>query len=324
MLTAASAVSKRQRRLTACAGGGRAAMTSEAALAPEAGPETGQGRKTKDVLEAAAKLFLDGPGNGLGPGGERIYAEPIFGYASAGDPLWADIAADIGEDFWRPEAAFERGRPGSGLEAASLSVAVILCPQTEATIADQRRAKGFPAERWIRSRFLHDRIIDPMCDQVAAALAEAGVAAVVPDHLPGFGAKPHPRYQISSQWSHRHAGFVAGLGTFGLCDGLITTVGKAHRLGSLVVAAQLAPTPRAYSGPYDYCLWHNSGRCAKCADRCPAGALTKSGHDKILCQAFLNEVSAPRISAQWPELKGAYGCGLCQSAVPCDTRRPGA
>ena len=306
-------------------------MTGDSALAGPAsgslaGPASGdltRGDQAKVVLEDAARLFLDGPANLAGPGGERIYASPLFGYAAAGDPVWADIAADIGDAFWRPEKAFEMAFGGPA-DPAGLSVAVILCPQTNQTISDQRRAKGFPAERWVRSRFLHDKIIDPMCDFVAAALSAQGVQAVVPDHLPGFAMGPHPRYQLSSPWSHRHAAFAAGLGTFGLCDGLITSVGKAHRLGSLVVAENLAATPRDYQGPYDWCLWHSSGKCAKCADRCPAGALTKAGHDKIRCQAFLMEAAKPKIGKLWPDLEGAYGCGLCQSAVPCDTRRPGA
>jgi ferredoxin len=282
-----------------------------------------EGQKVKDVLESAARLFMDGPDNHVGPGGERIYAEPFFGYASGGDPVWQDIEESIGEGYWTPAAAFERAFPGSGAAPSDLAVAVIVCPQTAATNADQRRASGFPAERWVRSRFLHDKIIDPMGESVRSALSAAGVQAVVPDHLEGFGMRPHQRYQISSPWSHRHAAFAAGLGTFGLCDGLITKVGKAHRLGSWVVRFPLEPDPRPYQGPYDYCLWHARGRCAKCVDRCPAGALTKKGHDKLLCRAFLMDQAKPRISRMWPELSGGYGCGLCQSAVPCDTRRPG-
>jgi epoxyqueuosine reductase QueG len=281
------------------------------------------GEEVKKVLELAASDFLSGPANSWGPEGERSYAEPLFGYAAGSDPLWKVFARDIGDMYWTPEAAYKRAFPGSNLKGAELSVAVILCPQTKATIADQRRAVGFPAERWVRSRFLHDQILDPLCDFVASALAAAGVKACVPDHLEGFGQMPHPAYQIASPWSHRHAAFAAGLGTFGLCDGLITKVGKAHRLGSLIVGRSLAPTERPYHGPYDYCLWHSSGRCLKCVDRCPVGALSEKGHDKSLCQSFLNS-TRPKIKEMWPELSGGYGCGLCQSAVPCDARLPRA
>jgi hypothetical protein len=297
-------------------------MTPDEASSPE--PATAPGDEVKAIVERTARLFLDGPGNLRGPGGERIFGQPVFGYASGDDPIWDVFARDIGEGYWRPAETIERAFPGSGARAADLSVAVIICPQTKATMADQRRATGFPAKRWVRSRFLHNQVIDPLSDAVAAALAAAGVRAVVPDHLDGFAQRPHPRYQIASPWSHRHAAFAAGLGTFGLCDGLITGVGKAHRLASLVLERALAPTPRPYEGPYDYCLWHAKGTCAKCVDRCPAGALSRAGHDKLRCLDFFNRVVTPRVKKLWPELAGGYGCGLCQSGVPCDVRIPGA
>lgn len=39
---------------------------------------------------------------------------------------------------------------------------------------------------------------------------------------------------ISSNWSERHAAYVAGLGTFSLNDALITVNGIAHRVGSIL------------------------------------------------------------------------------------------
>ena len=42
----------------------------------------------------------------------------------------------------------------------------------------------------------------------------------------------------------RHAAHAAGLGTFGLCDGLITAKGKAMRAGSVVARIAVAQTPR--------------------------------------------------------------------------------
>jgi epoxyqueuosine reductase QueG len=113
------------------------------------------------------------------------------------------------------------------------------------------------------------------------------------------------------------------LGTFGLCDGLITRVGKAHRMGSLVINHPLPVTLRDYRDD-DFrrdCLWFNSGSCGLCVKRCPVGALSSSGHDKEKCSGFLNRTK-DYIAANWPDLAGAYGCGLCQSRVPCAVRAP--
>jgi len=52
-------------------------------------------------------------------------------------------------------------------------------------------------------------------------------------------------YTFASTWSERHAAHTFGIGTFGLCDGLITSRGKAMRCGSLVANIQIPSTKGA-------------------------------------------------------------------------------
>jgi epoxyqueuosine reductase QueG len=201
-------------------------------------------------------------------------------------------------------------------------VVVVVCPQTAETIADQNAAACFPAERWVRSRFFHDQVVGKLCACLAASLESEGTSAVIPDSLAGFATYQHPRFQIASSWSHRHAAFAAGLGTFGLCDGLITKAGKAHRLCSLIADFRFEPSDRPYLKAYEYCLFFSNGSCGKCVGRCPASALGRRGHDKALCRGFLDSTTS-RIEKAHADLPGAYACGLCQSAVPCGNRIPG-
>jgi epoxyqueuosine reductase QueG len=55
-------------------------------------------------------------------------------------------------------------------------------------------------------------------------------------------------------------------------------------------------------------------------NRCPVGAITPKGHDKIKCREYLEQ----GVSKEVRELYGleAYGCGLCQTKVPCESRIP--
>jgi len=46
---------------------------------------------------------------------------------------------------------------------------------------------------------------------------------------PPFKRETSEKYGYASSWSERHIAYVAGLGTFGFCDDLITPVGKAMR-----------------------------------------------------------------------------------------------
>ena len=69
-------------------------------------------------------------------------------------------------------------------------------------------------------------------------------------------------YAPCSNWSERHAAYAAGLGTFGLCDGLITQVGKAVRVGSVVAQVAVPASKRPYGDHQAYCN-HDKG-CRAC------------------------------------------------------------
>ena len=123
----------------------------------------------------------------------------------------------------------------------------------------------------------------------------------------------------SSCWSIRHVAFVAGLGTFGISGGLITRRGIAHRLGCVVTAAEIAPTPRAYGDdPFAWCLWTSRGTCGQCIQRCPAASVGQ-GHaqrDKLACREQNRRIRLDSKNLYGEE--GLYGCGLCQTGVPCE------
>jgi epoxyqueuosine reductase QueG len=110
------------------------------------------------------------------------------------------------------------------------------------------------------------------------------------------------------------------LGTFGLCDGLITPLGKAVRVGSVIARIKIPPTPRPYEDHRAYCLFHSKGICKKCVSRCPAGALTEAGHDKKKCRSHVRPVTEEYVKAHYGF--DGFGCGLCQTGVPCESRIP--
>jgi epoxyqueuosine reductase QueG len=128
------------------------------------------------------------------------------------------------------------------------------------------------------------------------------------------------RYGFASSWSERHTAYASGLGTFGLCDGLITPRGKAMRCGSVVARIAIPPTERPYDDHHAYCLFYFNGSCDKCIQRCPAGAITREGHDKEKCAAYVLDVSAKSIRSRFGF--DTSGCGLCQTGIPCEAKIP--
>ena len=192
-------------------------------------------------------------------------------------------------------------------------------PATEAVKADLRNQTTDPSEKWIRARIYGEEFNEELRKYVAVTLTKSGRPADPPVFQSGFRTEMSPRFGMASSWSERHAAYAAGLGTFGLCDGLITPKGKAMRCGSVVARVQIAATPRPYEDHHAYCLFYAKGTCGMCTKRCPAGAVTKSGHDKMACMKQCSATAA--YAAKQYGLKG-YGCGFCQTGVPCESRIP--
>jgi epoxyqueuosine reductase QueG len=254
--------------------------------------------------------------------GEKAWAAPHVAIARGDDPLFYRHKEMIGPFFWTPAEAYALAFPHDPAPADALRVICYVLPQTPQTRADQRQETYLPAERWARSRFHGEEFNCELRLHLADTLTRAGHPAVAPERLPGFAYRQSERFDIASNWSERHAAFIAGLGTFGLSDALITRWGKAVRLGSVVARIDLPGTPRVYgSDPYAWCLWFARGTCGACAHRCPIAAIKpKGGHDKQACFTYIRETAAPYASATYGT--GATPCGLCQVRIPCEAQVP--
>ena len=195
-------------------------------------------------------------------------------------------------------------------------------PQTKATKGDHRKAKGMPSKRWSQARLHGEGFNEFMRVELVRRLAKAGVRAVAPALMPQWRREVSDRHGYASTWSERHAAFACGLGTFGLSDGLITPAGKAVRVGSVVARLALPSTPRPYGMNHRaYCLFYTTGKCLACAERCPAKAISRLGHDKVACKRYIREITSPHVESSQMGVP-VNSCGLCQAGVPCESRIP--
>jgi epoxyqueuosine reductase len=250
---------------------------------------------------------------------EKAWDQPLIAFANGADPVWEQYKTVVGPFHWTPAEAFAQTFPDASVTPEALTVISWILPQTAATKHEQRAQTVYPAQRWARTRVYGEQFNHQLRLQVAARLTAAGYPAVAPVETAQWGTRDSEEYIYASTWSERHAAYAAGLGTFGLCDGLITPRGKAMRAGSVVVRLALPPSPRPYTDHRAYCLFFSKGSCRACIDRCPAGALSPKGHDKVACKAHLD-----RSRAYVTEHYGfeGYGCGLCQVGVPCESEIP--
>ena len=251
---------------------------------------------------------------------DRAWADPLIGFSMGNDPLYLKFKDVVGPFHWTPEEIFRLTYPELNLTADQLTVISWVLPQTGETKSDNRRETLYPSERWARARIFGEEVNIRLRKRVVTVLKEAGINAVAPMLSPFWERKRSERFVFSSTWSERHAAHASGLGTFGLCDGLITSKGKAMRCGSVVAHIQIPPTNRPYQDHHAYCLFYSKGTCKKCVKRCPAGAITEAGHDKRKCHDYMHPGVDEYVESHFG-FKG-YGCGLCQTGVPCESRKP--
>jgi epoxyqueuosine reductase QueG len=250
---------------------------------------------------------------------EKAWDEPLVGFARGDDAIFEQYKEKIGPFHQTPVEAFKLAFPEAAVRPEELVVISWILPHTEAIKADLRKQTANPSEKWIRARIYGEEFNEELRKYLADTLTKSGHPAVAPVLMAGYKMENSRLYGMCSNWSERHAAYASGLGTFGLCDGLITAKGKAIRCGSVVARVRIPATPRPYEDHHAYCLHYAKGTCGMCTKRCPAGAVTTSGHDKMACMKQCNA------TAQYAEkqmgLKG-YGCGFCQTAVPCESRIP--
>lgn len=243
----------------------------------------------------------------------------LVGFASGADPLFQEYKEYIGPFHWTPLEIYNQYHPGSIAIPEELTVISWVLPQRKIVREMNRKAKKFPAEEWARVRVEGEKFNAGLREHVAKTLTDKGYPAVAPMLVPNWAWVNSKNYSYASSWSERHAAYAAGLGTFGLCDGLITPQGKAMRAGSVVAKIRVEPSIRFYNNHRAWCSFFVDGSCGKCIDRCPVRAITTSGHDKETCRQHL--ISSSEYVKKHYNYDG-YGCGLCQVGVPCETRIP--
>jgi epoxyqueuosine reductase len=270
------------------------------------------------IRSEIVRFVLASPENRHREGEERYFDEPLVGFASAADPLFTEYKKVIGP-FHRTPLEWMATKP----DAQDMLRGTVICwilPITRKTRESNRKEEVWPSREWAHTRNYGEEFNNRLRLHMVAFLSGRGLRAIAPQLSPEFTWFDDAAAGIASTWSERHAAYAAGLGTFSLNDGLITERGIAHRCGSVITDLILPPTKRSCTDPRGNCLYYRDGSCGICIDRCPAGALSREGHDKTKCREYLYG-DIPRAVADRFRIS-KIGCGLCQTLVPCEGRIP--
>ncbi len=249
-----------------------------------------------------------------------IFDAPMIGIADGDDPIFEQYLHIIGPHHLTPRKALSAAT-GLTFEDRHIPLRVIcwVLPISDATKRSNAAMTALPSQRWAHTRHYGEQFNDELRKRLEVYLQDHGVAAVAPATSSVFKTLRDAHGKPTSTWSERHALYAAGLGTFGLCDGFLTPVGKAMRCGSVVAALPLPVTPRVHELHNGACTYTSKGKCGACIARCPAHAISASGHDRNKCEQHL-KMQLQQVGE--PYGVSIAGCGLCQTAVPCESRLP--
>jgi len=275
------------------------------------------------VAEVIEKFTAEAEENTLGLAtGEKAFNRPLVGFSGGADSLYLEFKNHIGSFYFTPHEFFTETFPGTQVESGELVVISWIIPSTARTRNEQADRKRYPSERWARTRSLGEAFNNTLRRKVVEVLKSENILSLAPLLSPLWRRYEEGPYAPCSNWSERHAAYAAGLGTFGLCDGLITPVGKAVRIGSVIAQADIPSSPRPYSDHHAYCLHYSHDTCRECITRCPVGALSERGHDKQRCMQYTERSMNKYIKDRYGF--DTYACGLCQAGVPCTDGIPDA
>jgi ferredoxin len=225
-----------------------------------------------------------------------IFAAPVLGIASAHDPLF--------QRFQDGEVVGPVHRlPREWLPGAESIISVFLPFSEHIAQAYQKDTRysaiEFSSGKWNGSKFLN--VVRRALIRFVECQGGQGVAPNIDPRYYTEGWTPY--------YSERHAAFAAGVGTFGLHQGLITEKGVLGRICSIITTLKLTPTSRPYTDVYGYCLYAFNGQCRACIDRCPVAAISDVGKSTDVCYTNGNRDHYH----EW----GYNACGHCSTFVPC-------
>ena len=229
-----------------------------------------------------------------------FWREPLVACASAFDPLFPMLKKAVA-----PAHAMPRD-----ILSSAESVLVFFLPfHPEFGIGND--LAGFHASRdWAVLYYKTNELIKGISDHLQDFLGRAGHKARTTPATHNFDEK-----KLISLWSHKHLGYVAGLGTFGLHHLLITQSGCCGRLGSLVTSMPIEPTPRP---DHEFCLEKAGRECLDCFSKCVYGCLhADKEFDRQACYA-----QCLRNDAHFADLPLVDVCGKCSCEVPCSYSVP--
>ncbi len=230
------------------------------------------------------------------------WREPIVGFADAKDPLFTKLKTVISSTHAMPEDIVQGAK----------SVIVFFIPFDEAIINSNIEEIQSSIE-WDMAKIETNMLIQSIHTMLHDLIQSNGYESSIVHN-----ATDYDEELLQSDWSHRHVAYIAGVGTFGIHNLLITEQGCCGRIGSLITTMPLEATQTLQ---HENCLFKYNGSCAMCAEKCVAKAISTDNGYPYVNKKRCNEQIYDGLVPQYENGIGDT-CGKCMSGVPCSLQNP--
>jgi epoxyqueuosine reductase QueG len=255
--------------------------------------QTGEMMEPIELAEFIRETIIDGVNHN-----EFVtpYREPIIGFVAAADPGFANLSKLTAYDHLMPE----------DLLLGARSVICYYLPfATEIAYANAQE-KEQVAREWAVAYQETNSLIGEIAKQLIDGLKQYGVHAAAEPATGNFKES-----DLRSHWSHKSIAVLAGIGSFGLHQLVITDAGCTGRFGSVVIDAKL---PIDKPERKEHCEYYELGTCLDCVFGCPVNAISEDEpFNRRACwtQCIKN-------SKDFLDLGGDVKvCGKCAVVGPC-------
>ncbi len=230
-----------------------------------------------------------------------LWKKPLVSAAAANDAQFLKLKEWVSPEHLLPDDVL----PGAK------TVVCFFVPFSESVITSN--ADGEMASReWARAYIMTNELIRLLSETLDYFLEQEGFHTGKIPATHNFDTE-----KLISAWSHRHVAYIAGMGTFGLNNMLITENGCCGRFGSFVTDWDGEITQNRPTQNTENCLRKRDGTCGICLTKCPAGVYLSSRFDRHRCYKRCLENAE-----LYSDIGLADVCGKCLCALPCSTKAP--
>jgi epoxyqueuosine reductase QueG len=236
----------------------------------------------------------------LGQDTNKLWKEPIIEIISAKDKNLITLKEVVSAEHLMPNDILPDAR----------SIICFFIP-FEGNIIESNIEGEMASKEWVMAYIKTNELIRIINDKIEILMKQNGYKTGKIPATHNFDEE-----KLLSNWSHRHIAYIAGIGTFGINNMLITKNGCCGRLGSIIINYELDEYKQTQEIK-EKCLNKINGSCGICQKNCIINAYEDTIFDRQKCYKQCLENAENNKKTGYADV-----CGKCLVGLPCSKKEP--